>query len=222
MQGERSEPVCAMPMIGLPERSSGPVQAEVHVALEIERRHAGILRIVEPELRAQVPCRAGAAFSASSPFVLPGVFLAMQSVSRRRAGRQSLERFDFAARMRSIARHCKGRAAVMWNQLLRRRPRQPRQFRHPCADDRPRSWSRRHHTPAATDRPACVHAPDAPVTVTMIVPDDRACLRDRGVGQSTTAGPASTTERHDAVRVRVRELHGARLRRRASPPRASG
>jgi hypothetical protein len=28
-------------------------QAEVHVALEIERRHAGIFRIVEPELRAQ-------------------------------------------------------------------------------------------------------------------------------------------------------------------------
>ena len=29
-------------------------QSEVHVALEIERRHAGIFRIVEPELRAEV------------------------------------------------------------------------------------------------------------------------------------------------------------------------
>src|SRR4029077_3187849 len=29
-------------------------EAEVHVALEVERRHAGVFRIVEPELRAQI------------------------------------------------------------------------------------------------------------------------------------------------------------------------
>ena len=29
-------------------------QSEVHVALEVKRRHAGIFRVVEPKLRAQV------------------------------------------------------------------------------------------------------------------------------------------------------------------------
>ena len=43
-----------MPMIGLPERQLLEGDAVVQVALEIERGHAGIVRIVEPGLRAQL------------------------------------------------------------------------------------------------------------------------------------------------------------------------
>ena len=43
MQGERSEPVCAMPMIGFPERSSPGVRPKLtQVALEIKGRHPGL------------------------------------------------------------------------------------------------------------------------------------------------------------------------------------
>ena len=42
-----------MPMIGLPPRSSSRRDAVVHVALEIERGHRRIGRIVEPAAAAQ-------------------------------------------------------------------------------------------------------------------------------------------------------------------------
>ena len=44
-----------MPMIGLPDAQLVAREAEIEVALEIERRHAGIVGIVEPQLRAQAP-----------------------------------------------------------------------------------------------------------------------------------------------------------------------
>ena len=66
-------------------------QPEVHVALEIERRHAGIFRVVEPELRAQVLAPRVRRLRQFLAF-----FLAMSSLPRS----ARLEWFDFAARMR--------------------------------------------------------------------------------------------------------------------------
>ena len=48
LQGERSEPDCAMPMIGLPDWQLLERQAVVHVALEVERGHVGVVGVVEP------------------------------------------------------------------------------------------------------------------------------------------------------------------------------
>jgi hypothetical protein len=48
LHGERSLPVWAMPMIGPARLELVEADPEVHVALEIERGHVGVRRIVEP------------------------------------------------------------------------------------------------------------------------------------------------------------------------------
>ena len=104
-------------------------QAVVEIALEIERRHAGVVRIVEPELRAQVFAARGQGFRFfchGRPRPSEGYF-ARGCAERRRArktdrpktgeSRPPSRRFDFASAMRSIAWD-EGRAAIMLNQLL--------------------------------------------------------------------------------------------------------
>ena len=76
-----------MPMIGLPDVQLLAREAEIEVALEIERRHAGIFGIVEPELRAQRAAlrmrrfRLFAASPASCRGVFP-LFLAIDQILR--------------------------------------------------------------------------------------------------------------------------------------------